>query len=69
MNREDPRKNEEGYLDLTAYQALKNINMKQPTDDRFRELLHTIFTACDYYGFRLEGRIKLEDVVSGKKYR
>lgn len=69
MAYDELRKNKEGYSDPTAYQALKNICKSEPADQRFHELLNTIFSTCEFYGFKLERRIVVTDLVSGKTYR
>ena len=61
-----PKKNVEGYSDPTAYEAIKNI---ESDDARFQKLLTVIFSACDLAGFRIEERIILKDLKSGKIYR
>lgn len=68
MSYEDLKKNKEGYLDPTAYEALKKV-MEEDSDKRFNKLLHTIFDACDLAGFKLTGRITLIDKASGKIYK
>lgn len=68
----DPKRNAEGYLDLTAYEALKNIEKSKCSDEdyvRFRTLLHTIFRLCKVAGFQIEGRIVLRDKHSGHIWR
>lgn len=60
------KRNGEGYHDPTAHEALKNI---ENDDARFQKLLTLIFSACDLAGFRIEGRIVLEDLRTGKVYR
>ena len=68
----DPKRNAEGYLDLTAYEALKNIeeSYNHDRDDvRFHTLLHTIFHLCEVAGFQIEGRIVLKDKHSGRIWR
>lgn len=62
----DPKRNAEGYLDLTAYEALKNIDKE---DARFYDLLHTIQYLCKLAGFQIEGRIVLRDKRSGRIWR
>lgn len=66
-NVNDPRKNIEGYFDLTAYQALKNIEKEE--DEKFHKLLHTIFYLCELAGFEIEGRIVLIDKRNGRVWR
>lgn len=63
---EDSRKNSEGYLDLTAYEAMKNMEKE---DERFHKLLHTIFYLCELAGFQIDGRIVLIDKKSGRVWR
>ena len=60
------KRNGEGYSDPTAYEAIKNI---ESDDARFQKLLTIIFGACDLAGFRVEERIVLKDLKSGKVYR
>lgn len=65
-NREDdPKRNSEGYLDLTAYEALRNVE----EEERFHKLLHTIFYLCELAGFQIEGRIVLRDKRTGKVWK
>lgn len=65
-NKENPKRNAEGYLDLTAYEAIKNTDSD---DVRFNKLLHTIFYLCDLAGFKIEERIILSDRKTGKVWR
>ena len=68
----DPRRNAEGYLDLTAYAALKNIERSTHRDkdyDRFHKLLHTIFYLCKAFDFQVEGRIVLRDKRTGRIWK
>ena len=60
------KRNGEGYSDPTACEAIKNI---ENDDARFQKLLSVIFSACDLAGFRLEERIILKDMKTGKVYR
>lgn len=65
-NQHDPRKNNEGYPDPTAYQAIRNADRE---DDKFHKLLYSIFNICELAGFQLEGRIVLVDKETGKIWR
>lgn len=57
------KKNSEGYIDPTAYGAIKNVDVS--TDDgRFHKLLDVIFQICEISGFHLEERIVLKDLKS-----
>lgn len=49
MNKDDKR-NAEGYLDPTAYQAIKNVEKEDQANEdiRFHKLLDTIFTIFGY---------------------
>lgn len=65
-NREDdPRRNGEGYLDLTAYEALRHVE----EEEKFHKLLHTIFYLCELAGFQIDGRIVLKDKKSGRIWK
>lgn len=62
----DDRKNAEGYLDRTAYEAIKNVEKEE---ERFRKLLDTIFAICELAGFHIEERIVIRDKKTGKVWR
>ena len=69
---DDPRRNSEGYLDPTAYEALRNIERSIPSEEedlRFHKLLHTIFYLCELAGFQIEGRIVLRDKHTGRVWK
>lgn len=66
MAKDDLRKNGSGYSDPTAYKAIKKVD---DDDERFHKLLNTIFTICELAGFRVEGRIVLQDKETGRVWR
>ena len=66
MTERDQRKNAEGYIDPTAYEAIRNVDKD---DERFHRLLHTIFYICELAGFQIEGRVVLVDKRNGKVWR
>lgn len=66
MTKDDLRKNGSGYSDPTAYKAIKKVD---DDDERFHKLLNTIFTICELAGFRVEGRIVLQDKETGRVWR
>lgn len=66
MAKDDLRRNAEGYLDLTAYEAMRNI---ERDEDRFHKLLDTIFTLCELSDFHIEERIVIKDKRTGKVWR
>lgn len=65
MNK-DPKKNASGCSDLTAYQAIKNLDMEEK---HFQELIKTIKYLCRLAGFEIEGRIVLKNHKSGRVYK
>lgn len=72
----DPRKNQSGCWDFTAYDAMKNIEReKKSLDEKLNEryilntLLNTIFRLCDKTGYRVVGRITLQHKKTGKIYK
>ena len=67
--KKDPRRNASGYMDLTAYEAIRNVEREAEAEERFKKLLNTIFYICDLAGFQIEGRIVLQDKKTGKVWR
>jgi hypothetical protein len=65
----DPRRNASGYMDPTAYEAIRNVDREAEAEERFKKLLNTIFYICELAGFRIEGRIVLQDKKTGKIWR
>lgn len=63
MNRD--KINGSGCYDLTAYEALKNID----DEKRVAQLIKTIFYIVNLAGFRVDGRIVLQDKKTGKTWR
>lgn len=61
-----PHQNDEGYPDLTAYEAIRKAD-----DDyaRFRKLLDTIFSICELSGYHVEERLVIKDLKTGKVWR
>lgn len=54
----DPRRNEEGYLDLTAYHGTKSIIQEENEVERKnKDLIHTFRLLADMAGFEIVGRI------------
>lgn len=65
----DPRRNASGCMDLTAYEAIRNIEQEAKAEERFKKLLSTIFYICDLAGFLIEGRLEIRDKKTGKVWR
>lgn len=65
-NRDNPARNREGYSDPTAFAAGNRI---EKGNERFHKLICTILSLCDLAGFRMIGRITLEDKRTGKIWR
>ena len=71
-NPNDPRRNESGYLDPTAYTAIMNIEGSAVTIEdyeRFHKLLKAIKNICDIAGFELAERVILADKKSGRIWK
>lgn len=65
---ENPKKNVEGYSDMTPHEAIKNMNYKQEIG-RVHKLVHTIFYICNLAGFDVVERIVLRDRKTGKIWK
>lgn len=61
------KRNDSGCMDLTAYEAMCNV--EDEGHEKFQELLALLFKTCDSYNFSVKGRIVLKDNISGKIYR
>lgn len=67
-------RNSEGYMDLTAYEAIKRADAEAAEKaagelERFKKLLHTIFHVCEIAGFKVVGRIELIDLRTGREWK
>lgn len=69
MSQRDPRKNCEGYLDLTHYDAVKNVEKERKEEERFNQFLRTIFYISDAAGFKIKNRIVIEDKKTGRIWK
>jgi len=63
--------NGSGYVDPTAYRAIKNVERRQTDPDykRFRDLLGCVLRICEMSDFQLVGRIEVKDLRNGKVWR
>lgn len=62
----DPRKNASGCSDLTAYNAIQNIDEEE---EEFKKLLRTLRYICNVAGFEFDGRICIRNKESGRVYK
>lgn len=67
--KKDPRRNVSGYMDLTAFEAIRNVDREAEAEKRYKKLLSTIFYICDLAGFHIEGRLTIRDKKTGKIWR
>lgn len=64
--------NGSGYLDLTGYEAIKKAEhdpRDNPDYERFHKLLGGILRMCELADFRLDGRLEVTDLRTGKTWR
>lgn len=66
MRDNDLKRNGSGYVDPTAYKAMKNMNDEE---ERFRKLLNHIFYVCECAGFHIEERLVVKDRRTGRIWR
>jgi hypothetical protein len=57
----DPRRNAEGYLDVTAYLGT--------TERKNKDLIHTFRLLADMAGFEIVGRITIKHKKTGRIFR
>lgn len=57
--------NASGCRDLTAFQALNNIE----AEERLKKFLKEVFKLSERYGFHIDDRIAVTDKKTGRKWR
>ena len=60
------RTNGEGYRDDTAYAAMRKV---QEDEQRIREVVQALHRVANLAGFRIDNRMALVDIKTGKTYR
>ena len=66
----DPRRNAEGYLDVTAYLGTKNVIQEENEAERKnKDLNHTYRLLADMAGFEIVGRITIKHKKTGRVFR
>lgn len=66
----DPRRNVEGYLDVTAYLGTKNVIQEENEAERKnKDLIHTLRLLADMAGFEIVGRITIKHKKTGRVFR
>lgn len=73
-DRNDPRRNGEGYTDLTAYEALRRTNrIPYKKNDKYdyekmrhSKMIGAILRICELADFQVECKIVLRDKRTGK---
>lgn len=71
MNDNDLRYNAEGYYDPTAYEALTNVEVEgvKSEKDRVYRVRGCLMRVCELAGFKIEGKIVLRDLRTGKVWK
>lgn len=66
----DPRRNNEGYKDMTAYAALNTVTKdEQVVQNKLSKLILCLKLMIELSGFELVGRIHLKHRKSGKEFK
>lgn len=66
----DPRRNAEGYPDVTAYLGTKNVIQEENEAERKKkDLIHTFRLLADMAGFEIAGRITIKHKKTGRVFR
>lgn len=65
---ENPKRNKEGYLDLTAYKAIKKADASLE-HERFHEILDILHSVCDENDFCIIEHIVLKDKRTGRIWK
>lgn len=65
----DVKKNASGCEDPTAYEAIKKIERENREYERYRKFIGCILRICELSGYRLEERLVVKDLRTGKTWR
>lgn len=70
------KKNQEGYQDLTPYDAIKNIAVRvlrdesaQSEEEKIGAIVREVKNYCAKKGYKVRGRITLQNIESGKVWK
>jgi hypothetical protein len=63
----DPKRNASGCYDLTAYDAINNVEEREK--HKFDRFMKTIFLLCEIAGYEIQGRVVFKDVRNGRIWR
>lgn len=71
MEDNDLKRNGSGYVDPTAYKAIKNVEKRPRGEDfeRYNRVIRLIFAVCELAGFHVENRIVLKDKKTGRIWK
>ena len=58
--------NGSGYLDPTAYIAMKNVGKEE---ERFHKYLNAVFLISELSGFHIDNRIEVTDLRTGRVWK
>ena len=56
----------ETTTEIAEEQQKRNFKDLDKDSQRFYNLLHALFNICNLAGFRIEGRVKIRDMKTGK---
>lgn len=63
----NPRKNAEGYDDLTAYEGVKRADRSRDEErETIAKLMGCLHRVCEFAGYSIENRIVLKNNKTGK---
>lgn len=66
--RENPKRNKEGYLDLTAYEGIKRADMELE-HERLHEMIDILHSVCEANDFCIIEHVVLKDKRTGRVWR
>lgn len=63
---DDDKRNGSGYLDPTAYIAMKSVGREE---ERFHKYLDALFLISELSGFHIDNRIEVTDLITGRVWK
>ena len=69
-DKRNPKYNQSGCADPTAYEAIKNVSKEeQELEKKVHKLVNVIKFIIDWAGFDLIARIEIKDKKTGKEFK
>lgn len=66
--KENPKRNKSGYLDITAYEAIKKVDVESE-HERLHRMIDILHAVCEINDFHIVEHVVLKDKRTGRIWR